>query len=141
MAATLYAQQTRPDSPKREQKKSHLVRKLYNLGLTQERIRHFFKLIDWVLTLSPPLTKVFKDKLMQYEEEKKMPYITSIEQLGIEKGRQEGLRDGRQEGVRAGRQEVALRILSMGYTREQVQQATELSEQQLLALEKEQEPG
>ncbi|HYQ92377.1 MAG TPA: hypothetical protein VES89_09980 [Candidatus Competibacteraceae bacterium] len=34
-----------------------------------------------------------------------MPYITSVERLGIEKGRREGRREGRQEGREEGRQE------------------------------------
>jgi predicted transposase YdaD len=32
--------------------------------------------------------------LSQYEESKRMPYITSIERRGIEKGREEGRQEG-----------------------------------------------
>ena len=31
-----------------------------------------------------------------------MPYITSVERIGIEKGRKEGRKEGREEGLRAG---------------------------------------
>jgi predicted transposase YdaD len=37
---------------------------------------------------------------LPYEREKKMPYITSVERMGVERGRQEGLQEGRQEGYR-----------------------------------------
>jgi len=35
-----------------------------------------------------------------------MPYVTSVERMGIEKGIQQGLQQGRQEGIQQG--EVAL---------------------------------
>jgi hypothetical protein len=43
----------------------------------------------------------FTQDLIAYEEEKKMPYITSAERIGIEKGRLEG----RSEGIDLGRDE------------------------------------
>ncbi len=54
-----------------------------------------FRFLDWVLGLPKPLTLQFNQFLHEYEEKKKMPYITSIERMGIEKGHQEG----RQEAV------------------------------------------
>ena len=62
-----------------------------------------------------------------------MRYITSIERLGREEGLEEGLEKGREEKSL----EVARRLLSMGLSREQIQQATDLSEQQIIDLEKE----
>jgi predicted transposase YdaD len=37
-------------------------------------------------------------ELTEYEEQKRMPYITSIERIGRRQGRQEGRNEGRQEG-------------------------------------------
>ena len=37
-----------------------------------------------------------------------MPYVDSIERMGIEKGRKKGLREGRQEGRQEGRKEGRL---------------------------------
>jgi predicted transposase YdaD len=37
-------------------------------------------------------------ELTEYEEQKRMPYITSIERIGRRQGRQEGRMDGPQEG-------------------------------------------
>ena len=47
-----------------------------------------------MLALSPELEKQFWDELEQYEEEAKMPYVTSVERLGIEKGIQQGIQQG-----------------------------------------------
>jgi predicted transposase YdaD len=42
----------------------------------------------------------FNRRLLAYEEEKRMPYITSIEQDSRETGRQEGLQEGREAALR-----------------------------------------
>jgi hypothetical protein len=36
----------------------------------------------------------FQEEISEYQEEQTMRYVTSIERMGIEKGRQEGLREG-----------------------------------------------
>ncbi len=38
------------------------------------------------MMLPENLTKEFTENLIGYEEEKKMPYVTSAERIGIEKG-------------------------------------------------------
>lgn len=43
--------------------------------------------------------KEFAEKLAQYEQEDKMPYVSMIEQVGIEKGIEQGLQQGLQRGV------------------------------------------
>ncbi|MBF0296202.1 MAG: DUF4351 domain-containing protein, partial [Magnetococcales bacterium] len=47
----------------------------------------------------------FWEILCQFEENQAMPYITSVERIGMRKGREEGLR----EGMREGRVEILLR--------------------------------
>jgi len=44
-------------------------------------------LIDWIMTLPDDLTEAFRNEVYQYEAENKMEYVTSIERLGIAKGR------------------------------------------------------
>jgi len=44
--------------------------------------------------LPEDLTKRFTKDLINYEGEKKMPYITSAVRIGIEKGRNEGRNEG-----------------------------------------------
>ena len=53
-----------------------------------------FRFIDWVLTLPAGLETRFQTEVERLERERQMPYITSIERMGIEKGRQEGLQQG-----------------------------------------------
>ena len=41
----------------------------------------------------------FWEEIRQYEEEKNMPYVTSIERIGIKKGIQQGIQQGKREGI------------------------------------------
>ncbi len=52
---------------------------------------YIYRLIDWLMILPDNLTKEFTENLIGYEEEKKMPYITSAERIGIEKGIEKGM--------------------------------------------------
>ncbi len=44
---------------------------------------------DGILELPEGLKQEFRDDLKRYEEERQMPYVTSIERMGIEQGREE----------------------------------------------------
>jgi hypothetical protein len=39
-------------------------------------------LIDWLMELPPPLATVFRQEIEKIQEEKRMPYLTSIERYG-----------------------------------------------------------
>ena len=54
--------------------------------------------IDWLMALPNGLAVAFRQDLIQYEQQKAMPYVTSIERIGRQEGRQEGLQEGLQEG-------------------------------------------
>jgi hypothetical protein len=64
---------------------------LYEKGFSEKDILNIYRLIDWLMILPEDLTKQFTQDLINYEGEKKMPYITSAERIGIEKGRDEGM--------------------------------------------------
>src|SRR5438093_13702045 len=49
------------------------------------------------LALPPELNESFREEIQRFEEDRKMPYVTSIERLAREEGRQEGI-----EGLRKG---------------------------------------
>ena len=74
----------------------YLIRRLYEKGYRREEIIALFKFIDWVIQLSGEEQIRFWDELQTLEEENKMPYITSVERIGIEKGLQQGLQELRQ---------------------------------------------
>ncbi len=100
--AHLAAQQTRADPARRLQEKLAITRRLYDLGYSPEQVRLAFRFVDWLLRLPDGLRTQFAQELRTFEEERQMTYITSIEEIGIEKGRIEGLIEGRADDLREG---------------------------------------
>jgi hypothetical protein len=87
--AQLKAHQSR-DGAARKDVKLHLVRLMYRRGYAREQVLELFRVIDWLLQLPAELEIEFEQALMALEEEEKMPYITSIERMGMERGMQQG---------------------------------------------------
>ncbi len=58
-----------------------------------------------MIRLPEGLERQFLDDIHKVEEEKKMPYVTSAERFGIEKGRKEGRKEGLKKGRNEGRNE------------------------------------
>ena len=102
--AHLLTRTTRSDPQARYRCKLILVRRLYERGYQRRDILELFRFVDWMMALPQELEERLRNDLEQIETELRMPYITSIERLGIEKGRQEGLLEGRQEGLQQGLQ-------------------------------------
>lgn len=73
--------------------KIRLAKGLLDKGWDAERVRQFFKFVDWMMDLPDVLTQKFDLEIEAYEKEKAMPYITTYEQRGIEKGKDEGRRE------------------------------------------------
>jgi hypothetical protein len=84
--AHLQALETRTNRKKRKEAKLALTKRLYEQGYQREDILNLFKFIDWLMSLPAELEQEFQQELNQYEEEKRMPYITSVERMGMEKG-------------------------------------------------------
>ncbi|MGO9471234.1 MAG: hypothetical protein ACLQIB_47530 [Isosphaeraceae bacterium] len=78
----------------RWQWKLRLVKGLYDRGLEPEQVRQLFRVLDWMLSLPPELEHSFRDELGRFEEERRMPYVTTIERLARQEGRAEGLQAG-----------------------------------------------
>jgi hypothetical protein len=91
--AHLAVQETRHDVPGRQGAKLALVRRLYERGYSRERILSLFRFVDWLLALPVAAQKAVWQDIAHYEEERQVTYITSVERIGIEKGRQEGLQE------------------------------------------------
>ena len=92
--AHLQTQATRHDPEARLKAKLRIVRRLYERGYSRQDILNLFRFIDWVLVLPAGLEARFQVELAQFEAERNMPYVTSVERLGIEKGIQQGLQQG-----------------------------------------------
>lgn len=97
--AHLKAQETRKQQQERKTWKLSLTRSLYEQGYQRQQIIDLFRFIDWVMALPQELEVDFRQEINQYEEERRMRYVTSIERMGIE------------EGIEQGRKQESLRIL------------------------------
>jgi hypothetical protein len=70
--------------------KFRLIRLMYERGDERGLILELFRLIDWMIRLPAGLEADFRQQLYAYEEQQRMPYITTVEQAGIEKGVKQG---------------------------------------------------
>ena len=93
---------TRRDAKERLQGKLVLVRMLYERGYGREDILELFRFIDWVLDLPEELEEDFTRSVEEYEEAMKMPYVTSVERVGMRKGMQQGMQQGMEQGLQQG---------------------------------------
>jgi hypothetical protein len=88
--AHLKTQQTHGDPAGRHAWKIRLVRNLYERGFSAKDVRELFRIIDWLMVLPPPLVDVFWQELDRIQEERRMPYVSSIERVwhcrGLRKG-------------------------------------------------------
>jgi len=70
----------------RKRWKLHLMRLLFERGYDRQDILELFRFIDWLVELPEDMEKQFQDELIEITEEKKMPYVTSIERLAKKEG-------------------------------------------------------
>lgn len=94
--AHLKAQETRNDARERFSSKLYLTRRLYEQGYEREDVINLFQFIDWIMSLPEELEQNFWREVTQLEEERRMPYISSVERIGIQKGIQQGIQQIRQ---------------------------------------------
>jgi hypothetical protein len=103
------------EGPARKEWKLHLVRLLVERGYNRADILELFRFIDWLITLPENLAIVFKDNVNDLMEEKKMPYVTSIERLakkeGEKIGEKRGEARGEARGIQKGYREAILELL------------------------------
>jgi hypothetical protein len=88
-AAHLLTQRTRKNVKARYTAKWQLAKLLYERDWGKQQIIDLFAVIDWLMTLPPELEKKLWTSISELERNMKMPYVTSVERIGIEKGRQE----------------------------------------------------
>ena len=93
------------DGQKRKYWKFRLTRMLYERGYEKQDIIDLYCFIDWLLVLPEELEREFARELHEYEKEKTMRYVSSIERIGFENGKQHGMQQGIQQGVQQGVQQ------------------------------------
>ncbi len=86
--AHLKTKETRHDAVARKEWKFRLTRRLYEQGYERQDILNLFRFLDWMMELPEELKQAFRNELEQYEQERQMPYVTSIEQMAKEQERQ-----------------------------------------------------
>ena len=96
--AHLKAREVR-DGVERKQWKLQLIRGLYTRGLARQEILALFRFIDWLLVLPPALEQEFWHEFQQFEEEQHMPYVTSVERMGFQRGQLQATQDMLLEAV------------------------------------------
>ena len=93
-AAHILTRQTRKKHQERYEAKLLLIKILYQRHWDKKRVINLLTVVDWLMTLPAWLdTKVWQE-IETIEEHKNMKYITSIERIGIAKGREEGRVEG-----------------------------------------------
>jgi hypothetical protein len=98
--AHLKTKATHQNPQNRLQWKLSLVKRLYERGYNREDVVRLFRFIDWLMVLPKELATGFKTEVRNYEEAKKMRYVTSIERLAIEEGIEQGiLRNARDAAI------------------------------------------
>jgi len=75
-----------------------LVKLLYKKGYKKEDILNIYRFLDWVMVLPENIASQFHDEIIKYEEEQKMPFITTAERIGIGKGKEIGIGKGKEIG-------------------------------------------
>ncbi|MBF0181629.1 MAG: DUF4351 domain-containing protein [Magnetococcales bacterium] len=96
--AYLTAKKTRQRMEERYALKKHLIRTLYESGFNRQQVIDLFRFIDWVLHLPKELDVRLWKEIAAYEESQKMPYMSSIERIGMERGEKIGEQRGEQQG-------------------------------------------
>jgi len=127
VAAHLTTQETRRDGTGRYEGKLRIAKSLYRRGYGRQDILELFRLIDWMVNLPKAAEAQFLREIQHFEEENQMPYITSFERLGHERGVTEGI-------VQKGR-EVILEVLEVKFGEiptEVIQKVNEIEDPTLL---------
>ena len=88
------AERHRRRSQERYDVKWRLIRILYQRHYTRKEIVELFEFIDWVLKLSDGDEQRLWQDINTLEEVNHMPYITSVERIGIRKGIEQGVQQG-----------------------------------------------
>jgi len=95
--AHLKTKTTSKNFAERKEWKWQLIRSLYEEGLTKFDIINLGKFIDKMMSLPPSLQQKFKEQVNQFEQERKMPFLSTIEEMALERGQEIGQEKGAKE--------------------------------------------
>jgi hypothetical protein len=104
--------ETRHDPENRRKWKMHLTKRLYRIGYRKQDVINLFRFIDWMMRLPEEAQKAFWEEMQSFEEDKRMKYISSVERMGLQKGRIEVRIEGRSEGRIEGKMILIQKLLN-----------------------------
>lgn len=113
--AHLLAQRTKGRVHQRRIAKWRLTKLLYQRSWDRQRIINLYHVIDWIMRLPVELDRRVRTGILQLERSVTMPYLSSMERIGMEIGRKEGLEKGLQEGLQKGLQKGHQEGLQKGH--------------------------
>lgn len=90
------------DPDRRYSFRMELTRELYDRKYTKEQVIRLYRFIDYILTLPKPKALQFRKELEEFEEGRKMPYMTSTERIAREEGIMQGITQGIAQGIPQG---------------------------------------
>jgi flagellar biosynthesis/type III secretory pathway protein FliH len=79
-----------------------LIKGLYARGWGRDVVRQLVRLIDWFLQLPKKIELRVEKEIEAFEQEKQMPYVTSFERFGLERGMMQGMTQGMEQGMKQG---------------------------------------
>jgi hypothetical protein len=133
--AHLRTLETRKDPANRFRAKLTLSKSLYRRGWSKQEIIDLYRFIDWIMDLPKELETAYHAELSTFEEEIKMPYVTTAERIGIEKGLAQGKAEGLEEGQWKKALETAKNLMALEVlTDDQIANATGLPLEEVLRL-------
>ncbi len=112
--AHLKTQETKGSEEKRKRWKFALIRRMYERGYSKDDVRILFRFIDWLMQLPEAAEREIWQRVKEYEEVTQMPYVTSVERFGFQRGLKEGRVLGLKEGQAKGRREGLLEGMREG---------------------------
>lgn len=96
--AHLKTVQTKEDYETRLQWKLRIIKRLYDMGVSEAEIGQLYHDFDWLLTLPEGLARRYHREMTTFKEERTMPHMTTAERIGRIDGRKEGRKEGKAEG-------------------------------------------
>ncbi|MEO5334050.1 MAG: DUF4351 domain-containing protein, partial [Magnetococcus sp. YQC-5] len=88
--AHMQAKKTKGQMASRYQVKIKLIRSLQQRGFSHQQAIDLLRFIDWVLHLPKELDEQLMAEIIESEETQNMPYISSFERIGEERGEKKG---------------------------------------------------
>ncbi|MCL5796496.1 MAG: hypothetical protein M1579_03230 [Gammaproteobacteria bacterium] len=110
-ASHILTKKTKNQVQQRYETKLKVIRLLYQKGWDKQELINFLAVIDWLMYLPEAFAAQLRQEVHNIEEEDKMRYVTSFEQLA----KQEGMQQGMQQGIQQGKSWVLKQVLNLRF--------------------------